>query len=59
MHQPLTSDELEGKFRLLVDKRIDADAVIATVRDLRHAPNLTSFWTALANSGNEPREDTC
>jgi len=28
-------------------------------RDLRHAPDLTNFWTALANSENEPREDTC
>ena len=59
MHQPLTSDELEAKFRLLVGNRIDADAMIATARDLRHAPDLTSFWMALANSGNEPQEDTC
>ena len=59
MHQPLTSEELEAKFRLLVGNRIDADVMIATARDLRHAPDLTSFWTALANSPNEPQEDTC
>jgi len=59
MHQPLTSDELEAKFRLLVGNRIDADAMITTARDLRHAPDLASFWTALANSSNEPQEDKC
>ena len=32
MHQPLTSDELEAKFRLLVGNRIDADAMIATAK---------------------------
>ncbi len=48
MHQPLTADELEQKFRLLVDDRLDADALLAAVRGLLDAPDARTLLDALA-----------
>ena len=48
MHQPLSRDELEDKFRRLAEGRADADAIIRFVRSLHGAGGLDDLQEALA-----------
>ncbi len=48
MHQPLSPDELEDKFRRLAEGRTDADAIIRFVRSLHGADGLDDLQEALA-----------